>query len=96
MIPHICVYTDSNILADMVVPRTVKQSSCIFGETNAGSFFKSPPYHYVPGWLESRFRQIIYTSHAKIAETTVKQCQLVFILSPSTTALFTSALFLAW
>ena len=54
MIPHIRVYTDSNILADMVVPRTVKQSSCIFGETNAGSCFKSPPYHYVPGWLESR------------------------------------------
>ena len=38
----------------MVVPRTVKQSSCIFGETNAGSCSKSPPYHYVPGWLESR------------------------------------------
>ena len=38
----------------MVVPRTVKQSSYIFGETNAGSCFKSPPYHYVPGWLESR------------------------------------------
>ena len=37
----------------MVVPRTVKQSSYIFGETNAGSCFKSPPYHYVPGWLES-------------------------------------------
>ena len=54
MILHICVYTDSNILADMVVPRTGKQSSCIFGETNAGSCFKSPPYHYVPGWLERR------------------------------------------
>ena len=54
MIPHICVYTDSNILADMVLPRTGKQSSCIFGETNAGSCFKSPPYHYVPGWLERR------------------------------------------
>ena len=37
----------------MVVPRTVKQSGCICGETNAGSCFKSPLYHYVLGWLES-------------------------------------------
>ena len=122
MIPHICVYTDSNILADMVMPRTVKQSSCIFGETNAGSCFKSPLYHYVPGWLESRVSQpstqwltLDFTScyrfspnyihptcrnfmyqQSAIAETTVKQRPLAFILSPSTTALFTSALFLAW
>ena len=33
----------------MVVPRTVKQSSYIFGETNAGSCFKSPPVSLCAG-----------------------------------------------
>ena len=119
MIPHICVYTDSNILAEMVVPRTVKQSSCIFGETNAGSCFMcrgdlkvvshgfSQPstqrltldftscYGFSPNYIHLTCRNFMYQQSA-IAETTVKQRPLAFILSPSTTALFTSALFLAW
>ena len=49
-----CTYTDSVIIADMVLPWAVKQSSCIFSDTIAGFRFKSLPYHYVPGWLESR------------------------------------------
>ena len=59
-------YTDSNILADVVMPWTVKQSSCIFSETIAGFRFKSPPYHYVPVWLESRVTRVQSAVHSVI------------------------------
>ena len=48
----------------MVVPWTVKQSSYIFSEAIAGFRFKSPPYHYMQGWLGSRVtgvRLAVYT-----------------------------------